>query len=140
MSKRSWTEIEPKDAVNLKLPHLEIQGPLNEMGDECPWPWEPQQLGGAPIGQYHCGYCGGMNVAGVRHLDWSDDPEVQRWVAAKKVPRPAWLESKVTDDTWWGHCMHLMPGDTFYPREHCSVCAIIRAGFDEAAAPFKVED
>jgi hypothetical protein len=46
-------------------------------GEECPWPWEPQQLAGAPMGQYHCGYCGEMCIAGMEHtdyrgVDWGD--------------------------------------------------------------------
>lgn len=77
MSKQLWSEIEPKDAVNLTLPHPDIQGPRNELGDECPWPWEPQQLVGAPLGQYHCPYCLGMVVAGVPHPDWSDEDRAE---------------------------------------------------------------
>lgn len=125
--KRKWHEIEPKDATGLKLPHPEIQGPINEEGDECPWPWEPQQLMGAPLGQYHCGYCGGMNVAGVPHIDWSDDPQVARWRRAKSTPRPEWLAAGVPDEVWWGHLMHGLDYDMsavndFDPREHCSKC------------------
>lgn len=69
---RSWKEIEPEDAVNIVLPNDDIQGPLNEMGEECPWPWEPQQLVGVPLGQYHCGYCGGMQIAGMEHIDFRE--------------------------------------------------------------------
>lgn len=69
MSKRSWTEFEPHEAQDLLLPSDDVQGPYNEIGQECPWPWEPQQLKGVPMGQYHCPYCGGMQVAGVPHLD-----------------------------------------------------------------------
>lgn len=68
-----WTEVEPKDATELKCGDG-IQGPLNEMGEECPWPWDPEQLEGAPLGQYHCPYCGGMVVAGVPHPDWRELP------------------------------------------------------------------
>jgi hypothetical protein len=70
MGKRSWMEIAPEDATGIVLPSDEIEGPLNEMDEECPWPWEPQQLIGVPLGQYHCSYCGGMVVAGVSHPDW----------------------------------------------------------------------
>lgn len=66
---KHWSEIAPRDAVEIELPHHEIIGPINEAGAVCPWPWDPQQLGGAPLGQYHCPYCGGMQIAGVRHLD-----------------------------------------------------------------------
>lgn len=67
-----WSEIEPKDAVNISLPTEDIAAPINEEGEPCPWPWEPQQLKGAPLGQFHCSYCGGMQVAGIPHLDWTD--------------------------------------------------------------------
>lgn len=69
-----WQDIEPKDAVDLDLEQrLDITAPLNEAGERCPWPWDPQQLKGAPIGQYHCKYCGAMVLAGVEHLDYRDD-------------------------------------------------------------------
>lgn len=67
---RFWYEVAPVDAVGLILKGDE--GPLNDTGETCPWPWDPQQLVGAPIGQYHCEYCGAMVVAGVRHLDARD--------------------------------------------------------------------
>jgi hypothetical protein len=67
-----WTEIAPKDAVDLRLPQSGIVGPLNEAGEPCPWPWEPQQLAGAPMGQYHCPYCGAMVLAGAPHVDYRE--------------------------------------------------------------------
>ncbi len=67
-----WQDIEPKDAINITLPHEGIHGPLNEMDEECPWPWDPQQLVGVPLGQYHCPYCGGMQIAGMEHVDFRD--------------------------------------------------------------------
>lgn len=74
---RRWTDIDPADAKDLDLTeHLEITAPLNELGERCPWPWEPQQLVGAPMGQYHCGYCGAMVLAGVPHLDYAPDGRV----------------------------------------------------------------
>jgi hypothetical protein len=51
---RNWTEIEPRDAVDIVLPRGDITGPFNEAGEPCPWPWDPQQLVGQPLGQYHC--------------------------------------------------------------------------------------
>lgn len=45
--------------------------PTNELGEECPFPFDPPQLYGAPMGQYHCPYCGGMQVAGIVHLRWN---------------------------------------------------------------------
>lgn len=71
-----WSDIAPQDAADLVLPTAEgLRGPLNEMDEECPWPWEPQQLGGAPLGQYHCSYCGGMQIAGMQHLDHREQCE-----------------------------------------------------------------
>lgn len=69
---KAWYEIEPKDAVNISLPAEGVTGPLTMEGRECPWPWEPQQLVGAPLGQYHCGYCGEMVIAGMRHIDYRE--------------------------------------------------------------------
>lgn len=69
---RHWYEIEPKDAVDISLPAEGIIGPLNEMGEPCPWPWDPQQLVGAPMGQYHCGFCGAMVMAGLPHIDYRE--------------------------------------------------------------------
>lgn len=67
-----WRDIIPVDAVDITLPHDGIEGPLNSMGKRCPWPWDPQQLVGAPLGCTHCPYCGDMVVAGVPHPDYSD--------------------------------------------------------------------
>lgn len=66
-----WFDIDPKDATELNL-HVrtDITAPLNEVGERCPWPWEPQQLADRPIGQYHCPYCMAMVVAGMPHLDY----------------------------------------------------------------------
>jgi hypothetical protein len=78
VTERTWHDIDPADAVAITLPHDGIRGPLNEMGEECPWPWDPQRLAGAPLGQYHCPYCGAMVVAGIPHLDHreaSDPPQ-----------------------------------------------------------------
>ena len=71
MTPRPWHEIEPKDAVNLVLPHPDVlDAPRDEDGEVCPWPWEPQQRVGWPMGQYHCSYCGSMVIAGVPHPDY----------------------------------------------------------------------
>jgi hypothetical protein len=69
---REWSEISPANAVGIELPAPGIRGPLNEEGQVCPWPWEPQQLVGLPLGQYHCPYCGAMVIAGVPHLDYRE--------------------------------------------------------------------
>jgi hypothetical protein len=71
---RWWHEIKPADAVSLDLStDLSVEAPLNEAGERCPWPWEPQQLTGLPLGQYHCEYCDAMCVAGLPHPDYRDD-------------------------------------------------------------------
>lgn len=77
---KRWQDIEPKDAVDLDLTvRLDITAPLNEMGERCPWPWEPQQLIGVPLGQYRCSYCMAMCVAGITHPSYEpgwDEPRV----------------------------------------------------------------
>ena len=70
---RHWYDIAPKDAMQIDLSKdLTITAPLTEAGERCPWPWEPQQLVNAPIGQYHCGFCGAMVVAGIPHVDYAE--------------------------------------------------------------------
>lgn len=78
---KHWTEFTPEQArgdkdfgiepIDLSV-RLDIVAPLNEEGERCPWPWEPQQLVGAPMGQYHCLYCGAMVMAGIPHIDYAD--------------------------------------------------------------------
>lgn len=73
---RHWTDFTPEQAVDIDLtepPYLDIVAPLNEAGERCPWPWDPEQLKGAPIGQYHCRHCGAMVLAGIPHIDYGDD-------------------------------------------------------------------
>lgn len=70
-----WTDYTPQQAADLKLnllERLDIEAPENEMGERCPWPWDPQQLVGVPLGQYHCPYCGAMVLAGSPHPDYKD--------------------------------------------------------------------
>lgn len=75
-SRKNWSDIEPAEAAKLSRDELErVDRPTNENGETCPWPWEPQQLAGAPLGQFHCSYCGGMQVAGLPHLDHRGEPE-----------------------------------------------------------------
>lgn len=81
-----WTKIEPADAAELALPLVGVDGPANEMGESCPWPWEPQQLVGVPLGQYHCGYCGAMVLAGVPHLDYRELTDAGRFPAQPGGP------------------------------------------------------
>jgi hypothetical protein len=73
-----WQDADPKDVVEVRLPDEAYTAPpTNEMGEQCPWPWDPIQLKFAPIGQYRCPYCGAMVVAGIDHIDYSKiDQEV----------------------------------------------------------------
>jgi 5'-deoxynucleotidase YfbR-like HD superfamily hydrolase len=68
---RYWADISPADAAELSLPAIGIIAPRTSDGMICPWPWEPEQLKGQPIGQYHCPYCGDMVVAGIKHPDYA---------------------------------------------------------------------
>lgn len=78
----NWYDIDPKDAVDLDLSiRLDITAPLNEEGERCPWPWEPQLRLGTPMGQYHCPYCGAMVLAGNPHLDYREGTRHQAQVA-----------------------------------------------------------
>jgi hypothetical protein len=71
-----WHDFAPADAVGLDLSvRLDITAPVNESGERCPWPWDPQQRVGAPIGMYHCPYCGAMVIAGLPHVDYSAGPD-----------------------------------------------------------------
>lgn len=74
----SWTDFTPAEAAELELDLMvrtDIIAPRNELDEPCPWPWDPEQLKSQPIGQYHCPYCGGMQVAGIRHLDHTGAPD-----------------------------------------------------------------
>lgn len=85
--KRPWHEIPAREAYDGKihLPRADMWGPVNEVGDECPWPWTPEQMVGMPIGQFHCDYCGAMVMAGVKHLDYIGLDEM---VAADQAQQP----------------------------------------------------
>ncbi|MFD5678536.1 hypothetical protein [Streptomyces sp. NPDC127040] len=94
---RRWTDITPQEATEQKLDlarDIHIAAPRNEEGERCPWPWEPQQLEGAPLGQYHCSYCGAMVMAGMPHLDYAGEervltteslPEIYEWCEQSKM-------------------------------------------------------
>lgn len=73
-----WSEIAPKDAVHLNLAErTDIDAPLNEHGERCPWPWEPQQFVGVPMGMYRCPYCLAMCLAGVPHIDYREQAHAE---------------------------------------------------------------
>lgn len=87
----TWRDIAPADATDIDCrTRPDLKPPLNENQEVCPWPWEPQQLVGAPLGQYRCGYCGAMCVAGMPHVDYSDKahPLVGKRVTVTTVARP----------------------------------------------------
>ena len=67
----TWKDVTPQQAAELTPEQIRLLfPPLGEDGKPCPWPWDPQQLKGAPLGQYHCPYCGSMVMAGQEHLDY----------------------------------------------------------------------
>jgi hypothetical protein len=67
---RFWYDVPPAEAIKLYPEGIPKEcAPLNDDGEPCPWPYDPEKLGGAPMGQYHCPYCGLMSLAGVKHLD-----------------------------------------------------------------------
>lgn len=69
-----WYDIAPADAAAIDCRQRpDLDPPLADDGTVCPWPWEPQQLTDAPMGMYHCGYCGSMVLAGQRHPDYRED-------------------------------------------------------------------
>lgn len=75
----SWRDIAPEDALDIDCRERpELAPPRNEAGEPCPWPWDPQQLTGAPLGMYHCPYCGAMVAAGLPHPDYGADGEGNR--------------------------------------------------------------
>lgn len=76
---KRWQDIDPAEATQINLAvRTDITAPVNENGERCPWPWDPQQLKGAPLGQYHCPYCGAMVMAGMEHLDYGEDGDATR--------------------------------------------------------------
>ncbi|QQM45129.1 hypothetical protein [Streptomyces liliifuscus] len=117
---RQWTDIDPKDALNIDLTKdLTITAPLNENGERCPWPWEPQQLVGAPLGQYRCPYCMAMCVAGIPHLDYMPEErtltrdntiEIAEWCGGR---RAGGANELVAIDQF-GDTEYAWPGDTIH--------------------------
>jgi hypothetical protein len=117
---RKWTDIDPKDALDIDLSKdLTTTAPLNENGERCPWPWEPQQLVGAPLGQYRCGYCNAMCVAGIPHLDYTPEErqltrdntlEVAEWCGGR---RAGGANELVAIDQF-GDTEYARPGDTIH--------------------------
>jgi hypothetical protein len=72
-----WTDYTPAQAINLDLRvDTTITGPVNENGEPCWWPWEPEQLPISPgnRGRFGCSYCGGIVVSGLPHPDHTPTP------------------------------------------------------------------
>jgi hypothetical protein len=56
-------------------PEAVVDPPHNEMGEPCPWPYDPMVIvanGPVPLGMYHCPYCGTMVIAGLPHPDYRE--------------------------------------------------------------------
>lgn len=81
VEQRHWTELTPAQAAAEfgdnpdGLIGSDVILPLTQDGQECPFPYDPEQLIGQPLGQYHCPYCGDMVVAGVPHVDYRGQEE-----------------------------------------------------------------
>jgi hypothetical protein len=85
---RYWYDITPVDAMKLNLhDRHDIIAPLNELGERCAWPWDPQQLISVAVGMYHCWYCGAMCVAGVPHPTYEIDDRPAPSSPAANPPR-----------------------------------------------------
>jgi hypothetical protein len=131
-ARRHWTEIAPADAVYITLPAEGIVGPYTEEGAACPWPWEPQQLVGVPMGQFHCSFCGTMVVAGLPHPDYAD-------VLAAEAER---AEAAMTDDDLDGRdaftCACGAPAALAvgYHGESASVFQCVRCATADPRTPF----
>lgn len=68
-----WTLIEPAEAVGLDLrSDKDIVGPLNSLGQLCPWPWGMQQDVFDPGRTHVCRYCGQEGTPGLEHPDFRD--------------------------------------------------------------------
>jgi hypothetical protein len=131
-----WTDIDPKDATDLDLSkRLDITAPLNEEGERCPWPWEPQQLVGAPMGQYRCPYCMAMVMAGMPHLDYA--PEERLLTRDNAVEVAAWCGGAWDGDAGQmsvdslGETVYARPGDTLH-RDGYGLLAVRTAAETEA--------
>ena len=46
---------------------------------------DPRTLKGAPIGMYHCPECGHMVIAGMEHIDWSEEDAEEREYVLRQV-------------------------------------------------------
>jgi hypothetical protein len=71
-----WQDIDPADAKDIDLRKRDdIIAPLNEAGQRCPWPWEPQQRDpGEPGTLFKCPHCGAHVFSGEEHVDYAFVP------------------------------------------------------------------
>jgi hypothetical protein len=92
MSLTCWQDIAPKDAVDIDLSvRLDISAPVNEKGERCAWPWEPQLMSES-IGRYSCSYCWATVTAGAPHPDYGPSapaPTSRRRGTGGTPPPPA---------------------------------------------------
>lgn len=98
---RHWTSVTSAEAAKMEAEEINatIQLPMNMEGEVCPWPWEPQQLKGAPMGMYHCSYCGSMEVAGYPHSDFVDQAGLDAfWVDFERELRYAGIDLDYEQD------------------------------------------
>lgn len=66
-----WTLIEDEDTHGLDLRNdRHIQGPLNNLGFLCPWPWEVGNADFDPDVTHECSYCGQQSTPGMEHPDY----------------------------------------------------------------------
>lgn len=83
-----WWDITPVNAMKLDLhKRHDIVAPLNELGERCPWPWDPQQLAGVADTLYPCWYCGAICVAGAPHRTYETTGQEAPDSPAPRTPR-----------------------------------------------------
>jgi hypothetical protein len=78
MTVTNWRDIDPADATGIDCSERpDIIAPLNELGQRCPWPWEPQQRQRpeSEDGRYYpCPFCGACVEAAEPHIDYAYTP------------------------------------------------------------------
>lgn len=118
-----WQDFSPQQAADQKINlsvRLDITAPLDENGERCPWPWEPQQLVNAPIGQYHCPWCGAMVIAGMEHLDYSTDEKLV--FLLQQASRKVRMDKKGIAYFECPDCHTISPNPDDIANKYCSNC------------------
>jgi len=66
--------------LGYRMPISDVLSEENGVETACPWPFDPilPHMMSAPLGQYHCPYCGSMVLAGVPHGDYKGFEEILR--------------------------------------------------------------